>query len=161
MFGDLKTPAGVKALDSFLADHSYIEGWVEKNFSRMSTSSSTLCQQVCAKPGWHTGLRSSWIRTQGRSCPALVCRIWYYKLKIVIKQKYKTQVGHCILPQVQSHQVLRHRNEAVPQGQLRILPWWWRRSRCCRCWRWRWCWSLWIQVFRCLSSLLLPSPILS
>ena len=28
MFGDLKTPAGVKALDSFLADHSYIEGWV-------------------------------------------------------------------------------------------------------------------------------------
>ena len=26
MFGDLKTPAGVKALDSFLADHSYIEG---------------------------------------------------------------------------------------------------------------------------------------
>ena len=30
MFGDLKTPAGVKALNSFLADHSYIEGWVEK-----------------------------------------------------------------------------------------------------------------------------------
>merc|ERR1712083_186083 len=28
MFGDLKTPAGVKALDSFLADHSYIEGYV-------------------------------------------------------------------------------------------------------------------------------------
>jgi len=28
MFGDLKTPAGVKALDAFLADHSYIEGFV-------------------------------------------------------------------------------------------------------------------------------------
>jgi len=28
MFGDLKTPAGVKALDAFLADHSYIEGYV-------------------------------------------------------------------------------------------------------------------------------------
>jgi elongation factor 1-beta len=28
MFGDLKTPAGVKALDSFLADHSYVEGFV-------------------------------------------------------------------------------------------------------------------------------------
>merc|ERR1712080_91470 len=28
MSGDLKTPAGVKALDAFLADHSYIEGYV-------------------------------------------------------------------------------------------------------------------------------------
>ena len=28
MFGDLKTAAGVKALDGFLADHSYIEGFV-------------------------------------------------------------------------------------------------------------------------------------
>merc|ERR1712236_166323 len=28
MFGDLKTPAGVKALDNFLAEHSYIEGFV-------------------------------------------------------------------------------------------------------------------------------------
>ena len=144
MFGDLKTPAGVKALNSFLADHSYIEGWAKKIFSRMSTSSSTLCQQVCTKPGWHTGLRSTWICTQGRSCPALVCRIWYYKLKIVRKQKYLAQVGHCILLQVQSHQVLRHRNEAVPQGQLRILPWW--RSCSCRS-RWRrWCRPLWIQV---------------
>merc|ERR1712222_129889 len=26
--GDLKTPAGVKALNSFLADHSYVEGYV-------------------------------------------------------------------------------------------------------------------------------------
>ena len=26
MFGDLKTAAGVKALDGFLADHSYVEG---------------------------------------------------------------------------------------------------------------------------------------
>ena len=26
MFGDLKTPAGVKALNTFLADHSYVEG---------------------------------------------------------------------------------------------------------------------------------------
>merc|ERR1711997_873399 len=28
MFGDLKSSAGVKALDEFLADHSYIEGFV-------------------------------------------------------------------------------------------------------------------------------------
>merc|ERR1711890_121572 len=28
MFGDLKTAAGVKALDAFLADNSYIEGYV-------------------------------------------------------------------------------------------------------------------------------------
>merc|ERR1711997_1127960 len=28
MFGDLKSAAGVKALDEFLADHSYIEGFV-------------------------------------------------------------------------------------------------------------------------------------
>nr|AGN29612.1 elongation factor 1-beta [Acartia pacifica] len=28
MFGDLKTPAGVKALDGYLAEHSYIEGYV-------------------------------------------------------------------------------------------------------------------------------------
>ena len=28
MFGDLKTAAGVKALDAFLADNSYIEGCV-------------------------------------------------------------------------------------------------------------------------------------
>merc|ERR1712121_151601 len=28
MLGDLKTPAGVKALDAFLAEHSYIEGYV-------------------------------------------------------------------------------------------------------------------------------------
>merc|ERR1712061_811523 len=28
MFGDLKTAAGVKALDAFLADNSYIEGFV-------------------------------------------------------------------------------------------------------------------------------------
>merc|ERR1711997_556662 len=28
MFGDLKTPAGGKALDAFLADNSYIEGYV-------------------------------------------------------------------------------------------------------------------------------------
>merc|ERR1712114_141440 len=28
MFGDLKTPAGAKALDAFLADNSYIEGYV-------------------------------------------------------------------------------------------------------------------------------------
>ena len=28
MFGDLKTAAGVKALDEFLADNSYIEGCV-------------------------------------------------------------------------------------------------------------------------------------
>jgi hypothetical protein len=26
MFGDLKSAAGVKALNEFLADHSYIEG---------------------------------------------------------------------------------------------------------------------------------------
>merc|ERR1712001_716973 len=28
MFGDLKSAAGVKALDEFLAEHSYIEGFV-------------------------------------------------------------------------------------------------------------------------------------
>merc|ERR1712154_248565 len=28
MFGDLKTAAGVKALDAFLEEHSYIEGFV-------------------------------------------------------------------------------------------------------------------------------------
>merc|ERR1712142_1073554 len=28
MFGDLKSSAGVKALDEFLAEHSYIEGFV-------------------------------------------------------------------------------------------------------------------------------------
>lgn len=27
-FGDLKTPAGLKVLNEFLADKSYIEGWV-------------------------------------------------------------------------------------------------------------------------------------
>ena len=28
MFGDLKSAAGVKALNEFLAEHSYIEGYV-------------------------------------------------------------------------------------------------------------------------------------
>ena len=26
--GDLKTEEGIKSLDAFLADHSYVEGWV-------------------------------------------------------------------------------------------------------------------------------------
>lgn len=28
MFGDLKSAAGVKALNEYLAENSYIEGWV-------------------------------------------------------------------------------------------------------------------------------------
>ena len=101
--------------------------------------------QVCAKPGWHASLRGSWIRTQGRSCPALVCGSEHYRILNCLKQtNYRLRRVDHFLPQVQSHQVLRHRNEAVPQGQLRVFPWW--RSCSCRSWWRRWCRPLWIQV---------------
>ncbi len=29
-FGDVKTPKGLQELDAFLAEHSYIEGYVNK-----------------------------------------------------------------------------------------------------------------------------------
>nr|QHB15658.1 elongation factor 1-beta-like isoform 1 [Bemisia tabaci] len=53
---DLKSPAGVKELDTFLADRSYIEGKVFMNFCIRSTPERILTQKdhmSCILPQEH------------------------------------------------------------------------------------------------------------
>merc|ERR1711936_1156463 len=51
MFGDLKTAAGVKALDEFLAEHSYIEGYVP------SQADTAVFEALSGAPGSPHALR--------------------------------------------------------------------------------------------------------
>merc|ERR1712096_16883 len=54
MFGDLKTPAGVKALDAFLADNSYIEGYVP------SQADTAVFEALKGAPGSDTPHAQRW-----------------------------------------------------------------------------------------------------
>ena len=40
--GDLKTEQGIKSLDAFLADHSYVEGWVTRSIIWQHVSAAWL-----------------------------------------------------------------------------------------------------------------------
>ena len=46
MFGDLKSAAGVKALNEFLAEHSYIEGYVP------SQADTAVFEALSGAPKW-------------------------------------------------------------------------------------------------------------
>merc|ERR1711890_149078 len=54
MFGDLKTAAGVKALDAFLADNSYIEGYVP------SQADTAVFEALKGAPGSDTPHAQRW-----------------------------------------------------------------------------------------------------
>merc|ERR1712083_1035860 len=54
IFGDLKTPAGVKALDAFLADNSYIEGYVP------SQADTAVFEALKGAPGSDTPHAQRW-----------------------------------------------------------------------------------------------------
>ena len=54
MFGDLKTPAGVKSLNEFLAEHSYIEGFVP------SQADTAVFQALKGAPGVDTPNALRW-----------------------------------------------------------------------------------------------------
>merc|ERR1711997_1116042 len=54
MFGDLKTPAGGKALDAFLADNSYIEGYVP------SQADTAVFEALKGAPGSDTPHAQRW-----------------------------------------------------------------------------------------------------
>uniref|UniRef100_A0A674D5X8 Elongation factor 1-beta n=1 Tax=Salmo trutta TaxID=8032 RepID=A0A674D5X8_SALTR len=59
-FGDLKTPGGLKVLNDFLADKSYIEGWVPSQadvavFDAISSAPSTV---LCHALRWYNHIKS-------------------------------------------------------------------------------------------------------
>ncbi|KAK6325572.1 elongation factor 1-beta-like [Coregonus clupeaformis] len=59
-FGDLKTPGGLKVLNDFLADKSYIEGWVPSQadvavFDAISSAPST---DLCHALRWYNHIKS-------------------------------------------------------------------------------------------------------
>uniref|UniRef100_A0A3P8XA50 Elongation factor 1-beta n=1 Tax=Esox lucius TaxID=8010 RepID=A0A3P8XA50_ESOLU len=59
-FGDLKTPAGLKVLNDFLADKSYIEGWVasQADVAVFDAISSAPSADLCHALRWYNHIKS-------------------------------------------------------------------------------------------------------
>ncbi|KAG7264376.1 hypothetical protein CRUP_022212 [Coryphaenoides rupestris] len=59
-FGDLKTPAGLKVLDGFLADKSYIEGFVpsQADVAVFDAISSPPSSELCHALRWYNHIKS-------------------------------------------------------------------------------------------------------
>ncbi|KAJ8004005.1 hypothetical protein DPEC_G00154310 [Dallia pectoralis] len=59
-FGDLKTPAGLKVLNGFLADKSYIEGWVpsQADVAVFDAISSAPSADLCHALRWYNHIKS-------------------------------------------------------------------------------------------------------
>lgn len=51
-FGDVKTPKGLQELDNFLADNSYISGWVEVMQLNSKFNFSNLVERKLSIGNW-------------------------------------------------------------------------------------------------------------